>query len=95
MLEDFGFREVRPSDTDESYDGRGLGAAHFANSLDHSDLRRDIRGALEAHDEVALSSGIDVARELGYEYPWVEELEEAEAALYDMLQCPDAPIPRD
>ena len=58
-------------------------------------MRRDIRGALEAHDEVALSSAIDVARELGYEYPWREELEEAEAALYDMLQCPDAPLPRD
>ena len=42
-----------------------------------------------------MSSAIDVARELGFEYPWREELEEAEAALYDMLQCPDEPLPRD
>ena len=47
-----------------------MGAATFANSLDHSDLRYDIKQAIRDHDEVALSSAIDVARELGFDYEY-------------------------
>ena len=66
-----------------------MGAATFANSLDHSDLRFDIKQAIRDHDEVALSSAIDVARELGFDYEYQHELNKAESILYEMLQCPD------
>ena len=92
VLEDFGFGGVRSM---MSADDEGLGAGQFANSLDHSDLRLEIQKAMESFDEVALSSAIDVAREIGYDYPYVRELEKAEAFLFDMLQCPTGPPPRE
>ena len=91
MLEDFGFGGVRPMMMDDEDDGddSGFGAGAYANSLDHSDLRLELKKALNEYDEVALAGAIDVAREFGEEYPFQEELEQAEAMLYDMLQCPD------
>ena len=85
-LEDFGFKEVRPRESCEDYDG--LGAGSFANSLDHSDVRMEIEKAIIENDEVSLSAAIDVARELGHEYPYAEELSKAEDCLFEMVQCP-------
>ena len=93
MLEDFGFGEKRlRGDEDGAEDG--LGSGQFANSLDHSDLRLDIKKALEDYDEVGLSAAIDVARELGNEYPYKAELERAESTLMDMMGCPDGSFPK-
>lgn len=96
LLQDFGLDEARPfymdADDDGEEAGEGLGAGAFANSLDHSDLRLEMMKALKDYDEVALAGAIDVARELGAEYPFQEELEKAEAALFDMMQCPDQSI---
>ena len=75
------------------YDGSGMGANTYANSLDHSDLRRDIKKALEEQDEVALAWKVDEARDLGHEYPYRGELDRAETSLYEMMQCPDQPMP--
>ena len=43
---------------------------------------------MDEHDEIALSAAIDVARELGHEYPYSEELRKAEDCLFEMVQCP-------
>lgn len=90
MLEDFGFGDVNHQDGE---DEEGLGASQYANSLDHSDVRQNIKEAMRAHDEVALGTAIDVARELGQEYPFKYELDQAEGALYEMMNIPDFPVP--
>lgn len=71
-----------------------MGANTFANSLDHSDVRLDIRKAMKECDEVFLSTAIDVARAIGFDYPYRQELDEAETFLYELLQCPDQPLPK-
>ena len=48
-----------------------------------------MKKAIAEHDEVALAQAIDVARELGAEYPYRKELDQAEAILFDMLQIPN------
>lgn len=70
----------------DTEDYSGMGAGQVPNSLDHSDLRNEIQKAIMDYDECALSSMIDVARELGSEYPFKKELEAAEGVLFDMLQ---------
>lgn len=66
-----------------------MGAGAYANSLDYSNLRLDIKSALKDQDEVALAGSIDIAREMGREYPHQKELDHAEASLYEMMMCPD------
>ena len=48
-----------------------------------------MKKAIAEHDEVALAQVIDVARELGAEYPYRKELDQAEAILFDMLPIPN------
>lgn len=72
VLEDFGYGDIKPTlkfgeDGEDSEDGMGAGA--YSNSLDHSNLRFDIKKALQEYDEVALASAIDIARDMGQEYP--------------------------
>ena len=64
----------------------------FANSLDHSDIRYEIKNAMSNNDEVALAAAIDTARNLGFDYPYKSELEEAEEFLYDLFQGADNPM---
>ena len=45
------------------------------------------------NDEESLAAAIDVARELGHEFPYPAELEEAEAFFNDLVQCPDGSFP--
>ena len=40
-----------------------------------------------------LSVAIDLAKELGDDYPYLQELYEAEDHLYDLMQCPEVPHP--
>lgn len=91
VLEDFGFGGSLLRG--DGADHEGLGAGHYVNSLDFSDLRHEIKKAINEHDEVALSAAIDVARELGSEYSHPAELDQAEARLMDMMQCPDGTFP--
>ena len=49
----------------------------------------DIQKARDDCDEVQLSVAIDLAKELGDEYPYLQELYEAEDHLYDLMQCTD------
>lgn len=93
LLDDFGFRKAKGKKDGAS--AAGLGDAAYANSLDHSDLRQEIRKAMEAHDEVALSEAVDRARDLRQDYPHQDELDEAEDRLYELLQCPAEPLPKD
>ena len=58
------------------------------HSLNHSDLRRKLADAIENCDEVALGRAIEKARNLGRDFEWQEELEEAESHLL-MLACGD------
>jgi len=88
VLEEFGFGEFKRKRSNDP-DQEGLGAAQFANSLDYSDVRLSIKQAMEDCDEVALSAAIDVAREIGWDYPHRKELEVAEGFLMDLMQCPD------
>mmetsp|Transcript_10899 Transcript_10899/g.14691 ORF Transcript_10899/g.14691 Transcript_10899/m.14691 type:complete len:90 (-) Transcript_10899:74-343(-) len=67
----------------------GLGAALFANSLDFSDVLFNLKKAMKDHDEESLAAAIDVARELGSEFPFHEDLDKAEAFFNDLVQCPD------
>lgn len=80
VLEDFGFCPKMMQKGDQ-----GLGAASFANSLDHSDLRLRMKEAMKNWDEIALNEAIDDARDLGREYPYQSELEMAEAFFQDMI----------
>ena len=47
-------------------------------------LRAQIRTAVDSCNEVELSALIDKARSVGQAIPWMEELDAAEAALYEM-----------
>ena len=53
--------------------------------IDHSDLRAEIKKAMDDLDEVTLSAAIDVAHELGGSYPFKDELEQAENFLMDLV----------
>ena len=46
-------------------------------------MRLEMKKAIAEHDEVALAQVIDVARELGAEYPYRKELDQAEAILFE------------
>lgn len=90
VLEDFGFgKSMGDWEDQEAEEFDGMGAGQLPNSLDHSDLRQEIKKAIKSVDECALSSAIDVARELGSEYPFKKELDAAEGVLFDMLQVPE------
>ena len=62
-------------------------------NYDYDQLREDIQKALEEMEEPKLAASIEFARNLGNLYPYADELEDAEKALYDMvmLSIPDAP----
>ena len=47
-------------------------------------LRAQIRTAVDSCNEVELSALVDKARSVGQAIPWMEELDAAEAALYEM-----------
>ena len=62
---------------------------HFLECQDYEALRDDIQKARDACDEVKLSVAVDLAKELGEDYPFLSELYEAEDHLYDLMQCPE------
>ena len=74
---------------DGSEDGAGFGAGFYANSLNHSDERLEMKEVIAEHDDVALDNVTDVARELSSEYPYRQELDQAEATFFDKLQNSD------
>ena len=43
---------------------------------------------MDEFDEVKLSVAIDLAKELAGDYPYADELDEAEDYLYELMQCP-------
>ena len=53
----------------------------------------NLQQAMRDNDEESLAAAIDVARELGHEFPYPAELEEAEAFFNDLVQCPDGSFP--
>ena len=69
----------------------GYGEEDFQTDVDFESLREDIRRAKEDCDEVKLSVAVDLAKELGSEYPYQIELDEAEDYLYELMQCPVTP----
>ncbi len=95
LLDDFGFVKAFGKKGDGSH--AGLGEAAYSNSLttDHSGLRQEIRKAVQDQDEVVLNEAVDRARDLQQEYPWGDELNKAEDLLYELLQCPAEPLPKD
>merc|ERR1712242_306038 len=93
MGEDFGIGNLKQQRDPKDQSTEGLGAAAFANSLDFSDVLLDLKQAMRDHDEESLAAAIDVARELGHEFPYPEDLEEAEAFFNDLVQCPDGSFP--
>ena len=62
-----------------------------AMNYDYDQLREDIRKAVEEMEEPKLAASIEFAKNLGPDYPYADELEDAEKALYEMvlLSMPD------
>ena len=66
-------------------DGEEYREDDFADCSDYEALHHDIQTALEDCDEVRLSVAIDLAKELGDNYPYREDLDEAEDQLYELM----------
>ena len=72
-------------DEGAAVDGEEYREDDFADCPDFEALRHDIQTALEDCDEVSLSVAIDLAKEIGDNYPYRQDIDEAEDKLYELM----------